>query len=40
LSEMTNTIEVDEQIRLKALQPLNRMIDFSYQQGILTAGDA
>jgi quinolinate synthase len=40
LTNMSNTIEVDEAIRQKALIPLNRMIDFSYQQGILTAGDA
>ncbi len=40
LRDGTNTIEVDEQIRKKALIPLNRMIDFSHQQGILTAGDA
>ncbi len=35
-----NTIEVDEEIRQKALIPLNRMLDFSRQTGILTAGDA
>jgi quinolinate synthase len=40
LVEMKNTIEVDEQVRQQALKPLNRMIEFSYQQGILTAGDA
>jgi quinolinate synthase len=40
LVEMSNTIEVDEHIRQQALLPLNRMLDFSYQQGILTAGDA
>lgn len=40
LRDMTNTVEVDEATRQKALIPLNRMIDFSYQQGILTAGDA
>ena len=40
LRDMTNVVEVDEQTRLKALIPLNRMLDFSYQQGILTAGDA
>jgi quinolinate synthase len=40
LMEMTNTIEVEEQLRQRALQPLNKMIDFSHQQGILTAGDA
>jgi quinolinate synthase len=31
---------VDEDIRQKALIPLNRMLNFSYEQGILTAGDA
>ncbi|OUR70742.1 quinolinate synthase [Methylophaga sp. 41_12_T18] len=40
LRDMTNTIEVDEDLRQRALLPLNRMLDFSYQQGILTAGDA
>ena len=40
LRESKNTIEVDEDTRKKALIPLNRMIDFSYQSGILTAGDA
>jgi quinolinate synthase len=40
LTNMSNTIEVDEDVRQKALIPLNRMLDFSYQQGILTAGDA
>ncbi len=40
LRDNTNTIEVDEATRQKALIPLNRMIDFSVQQGILTAGDA
>ena len=40
LRDMSNTIEVDEKIRQQALKPLNRMIDFSFQQGILTAGDA
>jgi quinolinate synthase len=40
LSNMTNVIEVDEATRQRALVPLNRMLDFSYQQGILTAGDA
>ncbi len=40
LRDTTNTIEVDEQTRQKALIPLNRMLDFSYQSGILTAGDA
>ncbi len=39
LRDMTNTIEVDEEIRQRALLPLNRMIDFSYHHGILTAGD-
>jgi len=40
LRDGTNAIEVDEEIRKQALIPLNRMIDFSHQQGILTAGDA
>ncbi len=40
LRDMKNIVEVDEQTRLKALIPLNRMLEFSYQQGILTAGDA
>lgn len=40
LRDEKNTIEVNEEIRQKALIPLNRMIDFSRQQGILTAGDA
>jgi len=40
LRDGTNTIEVDEATRQQALLPLNRMIDFSVQQGILTAGDA
>ena len=40
LRDSTNMIEVDEAIRQKALIPLNKMLDFSYQQGILTAGDA
>ena len=40
LRDGTNTIEVDEAVRQQALVPLNRMLDFSYQQGILTAGDA
>ncbi len=40
LRDGTNTIEVDEAVRQQALIPLNRMLDFSYQQGILTAGDA
>jgi len=40
LRDETNTIEVDETIGQKALIPLNRMISFSQQQGILTAGDA
>ena len=40
LVEMKNTIEVDEAVRQKALIPLNRMLEFSYQKGILTAGDA
>jgi len=40
LRDSTNMIEVDESTRQKALIPLNKMLDFSYQQGILTAGDA
>jgi quinolinate synthase len=40
LRDGKNTIEVAEETRQKALIPLNRMIDFSHQQGILTAGDA
>jgi quinolinate synthase len=40
LGDTTNTIEVDEKIRQQALIPLNRMLDFSYKNGILTAGDA
>jgi len=40
LRDNTNKVEVDEAVRQKALIPLNRMIDFSVQQGILTAGDA
>ena len=40
LRDTKNMVEVDEQTRLKALIPLNRMLEFSYQQGILTAGDA
>ncbi|MDF1589388.1 MAG: quinolinate synthase NadA [Gammaproteobacteria bacterium] len=40
LRDTKNVVEVDEQTRQKALVPLNRMLDFSYQQGILTAGDA
>jgi len=40
LRDGTNTIEVDEVVRQKALLPLDRMISFSQQQGILTAGDA
>ncbi|NOQ94550.1 MAG: quinolinate synthase NadA [Methylophaga sp.] len=40
LRDETNTIEVDEVVRQKALLPLERMISFSQQQGILTAGDA
>ncbi len=35
-----NRIEVDEAIRQQALVPLNRMLEFSRQQGLLTAGDA
>ena len=40
LRDGTNTIEVDEAVRQKALIPLDKMISFSQQQGILTAGDA
>ncbi len=40
LRDSSNTIEVDEVTRQKALIPLNRMLEFSHQQGILTAGDA
>lgn len=40
LRDTKNMVEVHEDIRQKALIPLNRMLDFSYQQGILTAGDA
>jgi len=40
LRDMDNTIQVDEQTRQQALIPLNRMLEFSHQQGILTAGDA
>ncbi|PCJ31994.1 MAG: quinolinate synthase [Gammaproteobacteria bacterium] len=40
LRDSTNTIEVDEATRQKALIPLNKMINFSLEQGILTAGDA
>jgi quinolinate synthase len=40
LVEMNNTIEVDEDIRQKALIPLNRMLNFSYEKGILNAGAA
>jgi len=40
LRDTKNMVEVDEDTRQKALIPLNRMLDFSYQQGILTAGDA
>ncbi len=40
LRDGSNAIEVDEATRQHALIPLNRMLDFSYQQGILTAGDA
>ena len=35
-----NVIDIDEKIRRRALLPLNRMLEFSRQQGILTAGDA
>ncbi len=40
LRDGSNVIEVDEVTRQKALIPLNRMLAFSRQQGILTAGDA
>jgi quinolinate synthase len=40
LRDTTNMVEVNEEVPQKALIPLNRMLDFSYQQGILTAGDA
>ena len=40
LRDETSVIEVDEDIRKKALLPLNRMLAFSHQHGILTAGDA
>jgi len=40
LVDMNNVIEVDEATRQQALVPLNRMLEFSYQNGILTAGDA
>lgn len=40
LLEEKNVIEVDETVRQKALIPLDRMLNFSRQQGILTAGDA
>ena len=40
LENQTNIIQVDEQLRVQALKPLNRMLTFSKQQGILTAGDA
>jgi quinolinate synthase len=40
LRDETSVIEVDETIRQKALIPLNRMLAFSHQHGILTAGDA
>ncbi len=40
LRDGTNTIEVDEVVRQKALIPLDKMISFSQKQGILTAGDA
>ncbi len=35
-----NVINIDEKIRQQALLPLNRMLEFSREQGILTAGDA
>ena len=40
LRDETSVIEVDEVVRKKALIPLNRMLEFSHQHGILTAGDA
>tara|TARA_B110001469_G_scaffold123254_1_gene135021 strand:+ start:82 stop:1158 length:1077 start_codon:yes stop_codon:yes gene_type:complete len=40
LRDETRVIEVDETIRQQALIPLNRMLEFSHQHGILTAGDA
>ena len=40
LRDETDTIEVEESVRAKALIPLDRMINFSRQQGLLTAGDA
>jgi quinolinate synthase len=40
LRDLTNTIEVDMLTRQQALVPLNKMIEFSRQQGLLTAGDA
>lgn len=40
LRDMTNIIEVNEETRQQALLPLNRMINFSYEQGISIAGDA
>lgn len=40
LRDQKNIIEVDEETRKKALIPLDRMLDFSHKQGILTAGDA
>ena len=40
LRDGTNTIEIDEKIRQKALIPLNRMLGYSKKTGILTAGDA
>ncbi len=40
LRDESSVIEVNEAVRQKALIPLNRMLTFSHQQGILTAGDA
>jgi quinolinate synthase len=40
LRDSKNVIEVDELTRQKALIPLDRMLAFSREQGILTAGDA
>lgn len=40
LRDETSVIEVDKTIRQQALIPLNRMLEFSHQHGILTAGDA
>jgi len=40
LRDQTSVIEVDEGMRQRALVPLNRMLTFSREHGILTAGDA